>query len=151
MQPWQTCRVLLYLPIATETLRRKPASVLVPSGTTVRSWLVTENDESSFDIWFFSGMILSNTSFATATKSGWATHVPSCPERFWLNLQGFRLSCLKVWCFEKPSVDSLSLSFWTKFKAFALADWSFLIGICAAIPPMAAILRLWQTWIHCSV
>ena len=65
-------------------------------------------------IWFGPGMTASNASMAIGTRPGWATQVPS-------------------W----PSVASRSLSARTLASASSLAAGSFLIGICAAMPPMA--------------
>ena len=59
-------------------------------------------------------MCWSNTSFATGTRPGCATQVPS-----------------------QPSVTSRSLSARTFSIAASFAAGSFLIGICAAMPPIA--------------
>ena len=59
-------------------------------------------------------MCWSNTAFATGTRPGCATQVPS-----------------------QPSVTSRSLSWRTFSSAASFAAGSFLIGICAAMPPIA--------------
>jgi hypothetical protein len=64
---------------------------------------------------------------ATGTRSGWATQVPS-------------------W----PAPASRSLSALTLAKAAWLAASSPLIGIWAAMPPMAKAPRRWQVWISFS-
>ena len=64
---------------------------------------------------------------ATGTRAGCATQVPS-------------------W----PSVASRSLSARTLASAASLASGSFLIGICAAMPPIAWTPRRWQVLISSS-
>src|ERR687884_115509 len=66
-------------------------------------------------------MCSSNTAFAIGTRPGCATHVPS-----------------------QPSVTSRSLSWRTFSSAASFAAGSFLIGICADMPPMAGAPRRWK-------
>src|ERR1035438_4131792 len=66
-------------------------------------------------------MCVSKISLATGTRPGCATHVPSCPAR-----------------------TSRNLSCRTFSSACSFAAGSFLIGICAAIHPMACTPRRWQ-------
>ena len=72
-------------------------------------------------------MCASKISLATGTRPGCATQVPSC-----------------------PAFTSRSLSCRTFSSAFSLAAGSFLMGICAAMPPMAWMPRRWQVWISRS-
>ena len=72
-------------------------------------------------------MTASNASTAIGTRPGCATQVPS-------------------W----PLLASRSLSARTFASASSLATGSFLIGICAAMPPIAWAPRLWQVLIASS-
>ena len=78
-------------------------------------------------IWFGSGIRRSKISLAIGTRPGCATQVPS-------------------W----PSLASRSLSARTLASAASLAAGSFLIGICAAMPPIACTPRRWQVLITSS-
>ncbi|MNN92658.1 hypothetical protein D3C81_2109710 [compost metagenome] len=72
-------------------------------------------------------MCSSKIACATGISAGWATQVPS-------------------W----PAVTSRSLSARTRAIACSLAAASWLIGICAAMPPIACAPRRWQVRISSS-
>jgi hypothetical protein len=108
----------------TCTLLRRPASVIGVSGAKFsRSLALTFTSGRCLPYWFGPGMCLSNTALAIGTRPGCATHVPS-----------------------QPSVASRSLSARTLAIAASLAAASFLMGICAAMPPIAGALRRWQVF-----
>ena len=107
--------------IPTRILLRNPASVIVPFGTFRRSSAATVISSRRTDSWLGAGILLSNTSRAMGTSPGCATQVPS-------------------W----PSPASRSLSARTLARAISLAFGSFLIGIWAAMPPIAKAPRRWQ-------
>ena len=107
---------------------RRPASVIGPSGTKVsRSLAVMVTSSRLRSIWLGPVMTASNASIAIGTRPGWATQVPS-------------------W----PSLASRSLSARTLASASSLASGSFLIGIWAAMPPIACASRAWQVLIASS-
>ena len=106
----------------TERLLRRPASVIGAEGwKSSRSFALKFTSGNCFVYWFGVGMYWSNTALAIGTRPGCATQVPS-----------------------QPSVTSRSLSARTFSIAASLAAGSFLIGICAAMPPIAGAPRLWQ-------
>ena len=112
----------------TWTLLRSPASVIGASGLkSRRSFAVTFTSGRCLPYWFGCGMCLSKISFAIGTRPGCATQVPS-----------------------QPSVTSRSLSARTFSIAASLAAGSFLMGICAAMPPIAGALRRWQVFTSSS-
>ncbi len=113
----------------TFTLVRRPASVMGPSGSkSSSSEPFTSTSSRRRSTWLgLSPSTASKASMAIGTRPGWATHVPS-------------------W----PSPASRSLSARTFAMAASLASGSFLIGICAAMPPMAWAPRLWQVLIASS-
>ena len=112
----------------TLMLVRRPASVIGPSGTKVsRSLAVMVTSSRLRSIWFGPVMTASKASIAIGTRPGWATQVPS-------------------W----PSLASRSLSARTLASASSLAAGSFLIGIWAAMPPIACASRAWQVLIASS-
>mmetsp|Transcript_2846 Transcript_2846/g.4900 ORF Transcript_2846/g.4900 Transcript_2846/m.4900 type:complete len:200 (-) Transcript_2846:1060-1659(-) len=108
---------------ATSRLPRRPFSVILPPRffKDNRSAAVTTTSQRRMYSWLGWGMCLLKTSSAILTSSGCATHVPSC-----------------------PASTSRVLSLRTFVIAAVLAAGSFLIGICAAIPPIAWTPRLWQ-------
>mmetsp|Transcript_19617 Transcript_19617/g.49853 ORF Transcript_19617/g.49853 Transcript_19617/m.49853 type:complete len:249 (-) Transcript_19617:984-1730(-) len=108
---------------ATSMLVRTPASVTRPDRPLRerRSSAVTLTSQRRTCSWLGCGMCLSNTSSATLTRSGCATQVPS-------------------W----PALASRSLSARTLASAASLAALLSLMGICAAMPPMACTPRLWH-------
>ena len=114
----------------TEMLLRTPFSVMVPPGTRVscssRASTCTSSRRRSF--WLGLPNLRSNTSFATGTRSGWATHVPS-----------------------KPSAISRSLSARVWASAFSLISGFFRLGMNGAIPPIACAPRRWQVFTSSSV
>jgi hypothetical protein len=112
----------------TEMLLRRPTSVIGFSGwKSSSSFAETWTSGRWRPYWFGCGMCWSNTSFATGTSAGCATQVPS-----------------------QPSVTSRSLSWRTLSSAASFAFGSFLIGICAAIPPIAGAPRRWQVFTSSS-
>ncbi|MNC91278.1 hypothetical protein D3C83_75100 [compost metagenome] len=95
-----------------------------PAGSSASSSRAFTLTSSRFlSSWFGPGMRRSNTSFAMGTRPGCATQVPS-----------------------NPCVASRSLSARTLAIAASFAAGSFLIGICAAMPPIAGALRRWQVF-----
>ena len=100
---------------------RSPASVRAPSGVLSRSRAPTFTSSRLRWIWLGVFMCWSKIARAIGTRAGWATQVPS-------------------W----PSVTSRSLSARTFASAASFASGLPLIGICAAMPPMAWTPRRWQ-------
>src|SRR4026208_2467375 len=106
----------------TEMLLRMPASVIGRSGWKSSSCFAVTCTSGRWRVyWLGCGMCWSNTAFATGPSPGWATQVPS-----------------------QPSVTSRSLSARTFSIAASFAAGSFLIGICAAMPPIAGAPRRWR-------
>ncbi len=115
----------------TLMLFRSPASVMPPGVLAMdsRSSAVTLTSSRSLPSWFdWSPSTPSNTSRQIGTRSGWATQEPS-----------------------KPSLDSRVLSSRTLASAVAFTSASRLLGMKAAMPPMACAPRPWQVLTSSSV
>src|SRR6267378_5038576 len=92
---------------------------MVPPGirTFRRSFADTRTSSRSSSTWLgLDFRTPSNTCFATGTRSGWATHVPS-----------------------NPSFASRTLSSRTLARAISFASGSFRLGMNAAMPPIACL------------
>ena len=115
---------------ATEMLLRIPFSVIVPPGTRVScsSRASTRTSSRLRSFWCALPSLRSKTSFATGTRSGCATQVPS-----------------------NPSATSRSLSARVCASAFSLTSGFFRVGMNGAIPPMACASRRWQVFTRSSV
>src|SRR6185312_2269748 len=105
----------------TSTLLSKPARLIVPPGAASSCSRLTWTSARSLPSWLGVGMYRSKISCATGTSAGWATQVPS-------------------W----PALTSRSLSARTLSSAASFAASSPLIGICAAMPPIAMAAQRFQ-------
>lgn len=122
-----------------------PSSVMEP-GTFMlsRSLAVMWTSSRRTKSWLGVGMCLLKTSVAMDARAGCATQVLE------VLIKGVLIGVLKIrgaypsW----PARTSRSLSARTLSMALSLAALSSLIGIWAAMPPMAWTPRLWHVWMR---